>query len=163
MEINYLKDLEARPSRKEDQSTIRGYTESEITALSLQYNNGNSFPRAYHEYLYLAGKYCWAMEGSEGLKEEMSTFNFHLEVTGIVMDRPFVTFDVTGPGTEGFYIIYLDEGVEDPNVYRVNMGEPYERVALGLDDIEDMEISFSNYINGCVLWQTDPNNKYYNP
>ena len=81
----------------------------------------------------------------------------------IIINRPFVTFDVTGPGNEGFYIIYLDEDNLNPNVYLVSMDTPEDRTALGVNAIESMNISFSDYINRSVLWQVDPNNKYYNP
>ncbi|NQX86328.1 MAG: SMI1/KNR4 family protein [Flavobacteriaceae bacterium] len=162
MEIQYLTELEAKPKRNAQTSPVEGYSESEIIQLEQSFNNGNTFPRAYREYLFLAGKFSWILEQGEELPELMSSFNFYLEPTGIVMTRPFVPFGVTGPGHEGFYICYLDEG-DDPSVHIVYMADPFEREARDLPEMELVHQSFSYFVNSCVSWQSSPENKFHNP
>ena len=60
MEIQYLKTLKDNPSKNpggtERPWTIEPIPLTEITQLEVLYNNGQLFPKALRELLYLAGK-----------------------------------------------------------------------------------------------------------
>jgi hypothetical protein len=54
--LTYLRDNPIKyPNDLEDQYPIKGIPLSEIEALETKYNNGNVFPKALRELLFLAG------------------------------------------------------------------------------------------------------------
>lgn len=55
MEIKYLKQLKDNPNLKPSIGPREGWEISKIEALEIKYNKGNPFPKAFREYLFLAG------------------------------------------------------------------------------------------------------------
>ncbi|MDR6761150.1 hypothetical protein J2Y38_001348 [Flavobacterium sp. 2755] len=66
MNIKYLQHLKdnpvAYPNDTELQFKIKGIPESEIQQLELTWNNGNLFPQALKELLFLAGDFCYVCD-----------------------------------------------------------------------------------------------------
>ena len=74
MEIKFMSKLEK--AQKLLGSGIRKpYNESQIKDLEEQFNKGKKFPRAFREYLFLAGEYQqhlrWASQHMKALKAYM--------------------------------------------------------------------------------------------
>lgn len=145
MKIKYLKELEE--NRKLAGWKNEGMTVNEIKKLEEEYLQGEEFPRAYREFLFLAGKHSyieadimdwdWMIEEAE---ERFEQYNISK------IKRPIWITDQLDQ-CEQFGFIYLDEGVEDPIIY--NCRPAY--VELGDKLIEPRpQGKFSNYINVCV-------------
>jgi hypothetical protein len=116
MEITYLKNLEFNPELVKGHP-MRGWDEDQILDLELKYNKGNSFPKAFREYLYLAGDYGgtgvinenWD-QLREDCKEDMKDF-------GVELDREFFIIDELD---SMYSIFFLDKNEEDPTIYIFN-------------------------------------------
>lgn len=95
----------------------KGWSEDQIQALELKYNEGKEFPRAFREYLYLAGEYGGTGVVDEDWDELREDCEFYMEEREIDLGRPFFVFDKL----DLYYsIFFLDENVEDPRVYIFN-------------------------------------------
>jgi hypothetical protein len=139
MTIEYLKKLEQ--NKKIGSQTIKGVSESEIKKVEAKFNI--KFPKAYKEYLFLAGKYAGNLPIMDTDDLETISSDWHQEImreemqeTGLdkQLTRPFWLFAESN-GCEVFYFFYLDENTEDPNVYLVNYGhQDRTRVIESLDD-----------------------------
>jgi hypothetical protein len=113
MEIKYLKKLELNPNL----SSIgprKGWNITQIEALEAQYNEGKLFPRAFREYLFLAGDF-----GNTGVVNEdwdwvRGRSDGNLKYFGYKLDRPYFVFE---DYDSQYFIFYLDETDEDPIVY----------------------------------------------
>ncbi|MGR3855157.1 SMI1/KNR4 family protein [Chryseobacterium indologenes] len=126
MTIEYLKKLKENPTIHG--RTIKGVSEVEIAKAETKFNI--KFPKAYKEFLFLAGE-------SRGLLPIMGTTDletissdWHHEIMQEELDettlnkqliRPFWLFAESNE-CEVFYFFYLDENTEDPKVYLVNYG-----------------------------------------
>ncbi|MBC8756926.1 hypothetical protein H2O64_19800 [Kordia sp. YSTF-M3] len=106
-----------------------------------------TFPKAYKEFLFLAGKHTfieadimdwdWMIEEAE---ERFEQYNIPK------IKRPIWITDQLDQ-CEQFGFIYLDEGVEDPIIYNCRPGY----VQFGDKLIKRRpQGTFSNYINICV-------------
>jgi hypothetical protein len=121
MDIEILKNLEANPHLEPSISVNKPMTLSEIASLELLYNlNGNPFPKAVKELLFLGGNYNWIFGSSDEfmqnfIREEMAE-------DGLVITRPFL---VLYNYDQSFGFVYLDEGVDNP-IYRyvLDWGDP---------------------------------------
>jgi hypothetical protein len=113
VEIEYLQLLKGTPKSHSEKFVNRGLSIEEIERLEILYNNGNPFPKSYREFLFLAGEFSWFFAGGDELEKLMRQCYSDLKYSQIVVNRPFVVYD-TNSG-EGYNIIYLDEGEEDPN------------------------------------------------
>jgi len=75
MDIKYLKQLNNYPTIKRGNtgyvSVLKPLTEEEIISLESTYSNGNAFPAALRELLYLAGNYCHVLDF--GLSDSQDT------------------------------------------------------------------------------------------
>ncbi|MCB0514952.1 MAG: hypothetical protein R2798_02165 [Chitinophagales bacterium] len=129
MEIKILKQMESTP--KLNGWVNKGLTIEEIQDLETLYNQGNLFPTALREFLFLAGNFpnigfglhdnIWRLQqrAREGLAD------YELEIT-----RPFFAFDHLD-SCSSFTLVYLDENQEDPDVYTAtpylieDFGEPF--------------------------------------
>ncbi len=116
MEIHYLKRLQQIPKLGEDE--LEGINLTAIEALETKYNNGNPFPTAFREYLFLAGEYDYLgghfdAPGYEWMQEKARA---ELAECGKTIDRPFFVTDQLDGCTQ-FGFIYLDENEDDPKVY----------------------------------------------
>lgn len=125
MEIEYLQKLVEYPARWPNDEGYRGEIISlsldEIVILEATYNNGNVFPKALRELLYLAGDFCYLLEWNAWSPEEemyqislQNSIVRYIENMGLNITRPFMGIDLAYPGN--FRIVYLDEG-DDPIVY----------------------------------------------
>lgn len=119
MEIIYLKKIVENPIL--DGFRNRKLSNDEIQKLEQKYNDGNEFPKAFREFLFLAGDFNnFAFDDlGEGLDELQKLANEELEMTGQKVDRPFFAFDVLD---SMYSVIFLDESEEDPKVYLI---DPY--------------------------------------
>lgn len=115
MKIEILKGLENYPGKgleKNEPLVI-----NEILELEQLYNQGNPFPKALRELLFLAGRDCNVLDygwhdTQQEIQEEAREW---LTERGLSISRPFFVIDVYNGG-EQFLFIYLDENLEDPEV-----------------------------------------------
>ena len=125
MEIKYLKYLEENPhrypNRTEDKYSNKRISLSEIEDLETNYNNGNPFPKALRELLYLAGEYCYMLDygvydSQSDLQESQreAITDYKQNIT-----RPFYVIDCYND-YQTFLFVYLDEG-DNPSVYEFTL------------------------------------------
>ena len=116
MNIQYLQEVKDNPIL-EDFTNI-GLSLEEIEALESKYNNGNHFPKAFREYLYLAGEFnnfafdamALGLDGLQDLvRKQLARYQQKI-------DRPFFAFH-QGYGGSVFTFLYLDENKDDPDLY----------------------------------------------
>ena len=139
MDIQYLKKLKENSTI--DGRPIIGVSETEIHNVENKFNI--KFPKAYCEFLYLAGKSCGELPIMDTADLKTISSDWHQEImreemedTGLdkQLTRPFWLFAESN-GCEVFYFFYLDENSEDPNVYLVNYAhEDRKRIIESLDD-----------------------------
>lgn len=125
--LTKLRDYPVDPKRG-SLFTNEGISETEIAQLEQTWNNGNPFPKALKEFLFLAGKYCYLCEILMDSQEEFQQFvrqrMLNNDEIGFVFSRPFYVIDTTpGYGGSNFGFVYLDENEEDPWMH-ANDGEP---------------------------------------
>lgn len=107
----------------------KGLSIFEIEKLEQKYNNGKKFPKAFREYLFLAGENNnFAFDDlGYGLDQLQKYVMEDLEKTKKTIDKPFFAFHVY----DGLYsVILLDETNEDPKVYMIDPFEALERSTL---------------------------------
>ena len=144
MEIKFMSKLEK--AQKLLGSGIRKpYNESQIKDLEEQFNKGKKFPRAFREYLFLAGEYGGTGVVDEDWEEIREDCEEDLEYCGYSMERPYFVFD----RLDGQYsIFYLDEEDEDPKVYIL---DPYGKKEGEFPLVRPSFIStFSGLINEAI-------------
>lgn len=124
---------------------MEGWSEDQIQALELKYNKGNKFPRAFREYLELAGGYGGTGVVYEDWDELREDCEFDMERFGVVLERSFFVFD---DRMDSYRIFFLDENREDPTVYILNpvRGE-HDREPLLKPSLNG---TFSNLINTAI-------------
>ncbi|GGE71372.1 hypothetical protein EV200_1175 [Pedobacter psychrotolerans] len=120
MEIQYLGYLrdnpDAYPNEIEDKLTIEPISLQEIASLEQLCNNGNPFPKALKELLFLAGASCYVLDyGVFDTQKELQEYvKEKMVLRNRTISRPFYAIDIYD--TEQFFFIYLDEG-DNPKVY----------------------------------------------
>jgi len=116
MEIEILKKLRDNPSYEGFDNEPLSL--EEIATLELDYNEGNSFPRALRELLYLAGRYCLVYDYGvyDTMQEIQEAGREWLDERGLEILRPFFILDVYNGGDQ-FLFVYLDEHTNDPLLY----------------------------------------------
>ncbi len=117
MEIKYLEVVRNNP--RINRFVNEPMTITEIEALEQIYNEGNKFPQAFREYLFLAGNFNNFTfddlgEGLDGLQKMAYE---ELDSTEQKVDRPFFAFDVYN---SQYSVIFLDETKEDPEVFLIS-------------------------------------------
>ncbi|MFY0484051.1 hypothetical protein ACI6PS_15750 [Flavobacterium sp. PLA-1-15] len=121
MNIELLINLRDNPLEYGSEENFRneGIPISEIVQLEQTWNNGNLFPIALRELLYLGGKFCYVLDtGWYDTQQEMQdAAREWLTENSRTISRPFYVIDIYNAG-EQFLMIYLDEG-DNPNVYNV--------------------------------------------
>ena len=157
MKIRFLHSL--KDNIQIGEREMRGITEEQITKYEEQLEL--RFPKAYKEFLFLAGEYPGSLKLLDGVstiedlvdkefkeyfKEDfLDLFNFN-EV------RPYWVFT---QGAQAFFFMYLDENDEDPMVHRVEffkIGE-YEQTTTGS--------TFSEFINDLVDYSIESYKAFY--
>lgn len=140
MEIKILKELKENFTRDGFFNQPLGYIEAtanhpddpfdeaitiqKISELEDTYNNGNPFPRALKELLYLAGDYCIVLDYSpkDSAGDLQEDVREELERCGYSISRPFFCFDSLSAYTNNeFAFVYTDVTVDDPLIYIANM------------------------------------------
>lgn len=101
-----------------------GIALSEIESMELALNNGQAFPVAFREYLFIGGKFD-SIGLSSGIHPGYTIkYGAILAKRGFNMDRPFFIFDVFEEAICMF--IYLDDG-DDPSVWLCSVDEEYDQ------------------------------------
>ena len=118
MEIQYLNKLKDNPISYGVliNLEIEGINLDEIQLLEQNWNNGNPFPKALKELLFLAGNYCYVCDYgvNENQQELQGSVRQDLLENERIISRPFYAIDVYS--TSHFLFIYLDEG-DNPTIY----------------------------------------------
>lgn len=162
MDIKFLEQLKNYPSKYPNdtdyQGTIEPISLQEIETLEQLYNNGNTFPKALRELLFLAGNYCYVLdygwnETEEEIQNELqiSARKWLLKYNKNI-SRPFFVIDVYN-GPEQFLYVYLDEG-NNPFVYQAFLPEQNN-----IKHFSSLNKSLSEYINSLI----DRVKQGYNP
>ena len=126
MNIEILTKLKDNPKRNPNklgyEFANEGLSVVEIEQLELDWNNGNNFPKALRELLYLGGAYCYCFSYSfYDTQNEMQIGQRELmQFRGHNLNRPFYIVD-SYEGSE-FLFVYLDEDQLDPAVYLYSSG-----------------------------------------
>lgn len=128
MEIKYLAYLRDNPkiSRFSNDLIYEPISLQEIAQLEQLYNNGNPFPKALKELLFLAGKYCLVLDyglrdTQQGRQEWVRKM---IANEGRSISRPFFAIDLYNAADQMLFI-YLDEG-DNPIVRNALYGEPLD-------------------------------------
>jgi len=141
MEIKYMKIVQKNP-------TVEGFTNeamsmAEIVSLEQKYNKEKPFPKAFREFLFLAGAYS-----NCGL--EMADFDYlqegsrdTLKDANKEINRPFFAFDHIND-CEHFGFFYLDDKDDDPKVY---VCHPYDK---NRDLVTHHGFTFTSLINEAI-------------
>ena len=118
MNIEYLTEVVNNPVL--DGFKNRPLSIEKIEKLEKKYNKGKEFPKAFREFLFLAGDFNnFAFDDlGEGLDKLQEIANKELDRTNQKVDRPFFAFDVYD---SCYSVIFLDETNDDPNVYHIDV------------------------------------------
>lgn len=152
MEIEYLNSLKENLKPRSVKSKSRGLSVERIVELENEINNGNNFPKAYREFLYLAGDYNpigldYAFEGlknGEDIPAIKRVAEIEMNKNRLSIKRPYVILHYYND--DDFIFIYLDEG-DNP--------QPY---AMVLNPLKGMDHTFpikgddslSSFVDGLV-------------
>lgn len=109
----YMKNLLNNPNLS-PYATLEGLSEEKIIALEAKYNDGNSFPIAFREYLSIAGIVSGTGVVDNDFDDLYERLEEHIGWTGYKIERPFMAFDKLDGQ---FTIFFLDEEKEDPDCY----------------------------------------------
>lgn len=129
MNIELMVNLKNNLSLPNTVAKSEGLTINEIETLEQKYNNGKKLPKAFREYLFLAGEYFNGGLDTlgEGLDQLQEYAKEDLKKTKQKVDKPFFAFHVY----DGLYsVIFLDEINEDPKVYMIDPFKALERSTL---------------------------------
>jgi hypothetical protein len=146
MNIKYMKLLQDNPVQTPDDTidfSIRSFDEplTEIKRLEDKYNQGNKFPKAFRELLFIAGEDCWARESAWSFEECMDDSKHRLEVeAGYDFGRPYFVFE-DGQSGDCARIFYLDEDDDDPVLHHVDYNSDWDDV----NDVETFDIQISDF------------------
>lgn len=147
MHIKYLKLLRDNPADHLQSSEYYfpndPMTINEIEYLEQKYNNGDKFPQALRELLFLSGKGSYVNDilyagnlnetpnPQEKMNDRLRAILTDVNNGTLPITRPFYIID-GGAGSGTFLFVYLDEG-DDPNVY--NSVIDYTEQTLDWEDI----------------------------
>lgn len=125
----------------------RGFSEEKIQKIESEYNKGNKFPKAFREFLYLAGDFNnFGFDDIEGILKLQELAKEELEITGAKIERPFFVFHQLS-GCEYFTFIYLDENTADPKTY---ICSPYYKSTPGEEFIKYNGFTFTALVNESI-------------
>ena len=148
MEIQYLKKLVKNATIKG--RSIVGVSEKEIQEVEKKFNI--TFPKAYREFLLLAGKRRGRLPLYDTADLETLAADWHQEIMWEVLESTNAKKDIKHPfcmfaesnGCEQFAFFYLEDG-EDPIVHTVDYG--WEEYTV---EIKSSKKTFSQYIDGRI-------------
>ncbi|WP_334126351.1 hypothetical protein [Empedobacter brevis] len=118
MDIKYMTEIKKNMKIPRKPWPNEGLSVAEIEKLELKYNQGKEFPRAFREFLFLAGENNnFAFDDlGEGIDELQNIAQEDIDFAGQQLDRPFFAFKVYD---SQYSVILLDEIDEDPKVYKL--------------------------------------------
>ena len=146
MELKYMNGLAGLKSYHN--YVPKGLTLNQIEQLETTYNNGNHFPLALREYLFVAGGDSPVVEtNASNLDELQQRLRGYLVEYSQQINRPFLAFENWNL-SQYFLFIYGDDTAEDPVIWMAYL-EP--------DDSEPNFLSTSGktlteYVNEKVSW-----------
>jgi len=127
MEVKYQILLNNNPRIKSLETDyinkIEPISIEEIMGLENGFNNGQPFPRALRELLYLAGKTCYVLNyiGDSQMDMQIKARSWlTLYNRSFSINRPYFVIDVYAY-KDNFLFVYLDENVADPIVYSADL------------------------------------------
>lgn len=85
-----------------------------IEEMEKEFNDAKPFPKAFREFLFLAGDFCYVHHSDADYREANEFVRESLTDHGFSLGRPFFVF-AYGPSEDIFF--YLDEGDDDPHLY----------------------------------------------
>lgn len=93
----------------------RGFSIDKIKQIESEYNHGKEFPKAFREFLFLAGDFNnFGFDDIDGIEALQEYAKEDMEMAGQTLNRPFFAFDVLD---SMYSVILLDEINADPKVY----------------------------------------------
>lgn len=93
----------------------RGFSIDKIKQIESKYNHGKEFPKAFREFLFLAGDFNnFGFDDIDGIEALQEYAKEDMEMAGQTVNRSFFAFDVLD---SMYSVILLDEINEDPKVY----------------------------------------------
>ncbi|CAA0155680.1 hypothetical protein [Tenacibaculum maritimum] len=147
MKLKYMQKLKDNPNLiGESWAVNKGLSKEDTLVLSDKFNGGKEFPLVFNEFLALAGEsngldIVAISDDFEQLREDCEE---SLEYTGYKMDRPYFVFDQL----DGQYsIFFLDEDMEDPDVYILF---PTGAYGSGEPLLRNVKYTFSKMINDAI-------------
>lgn len=115
MNIEYMTKVKENP--KINNFVNRGFSEEKILKIESKYNKGKKLPKAFREFLFLAGDFNnFGFDDIDGIIELQELAKEELEMAGQKVDKPFFAFSVYN---SCYSVIFLDEAKEDPKVYLI--------------------------------------------
>lgn len=127
MQIEHLKTYDANKANKKLRGRVaEGKSLTDIQALEAEFNQGNLFPKAFREFLFIGGNYTAISLGfvNGNFKGERDYFDREIRKRGIEIKRPYMVFTSNDDGTIWSFI-YLDEG-DDPQPWSGSIKESYD-------------------------------------
>lgn len=117
MTIEYLTKVKENP--KINNFTNRGFSEVKIQEIESKFNKGKKFPKAFREFLFLAGDFNnFGFDDIDGIIDLQELAKKELERTNQKVERTFFAFSVYD---SCYSVIFLDETEEDPKVYLIDV------------------------------------------
>ncbi|MDR6516087.1 hypothetical protein [Chryseobacterium camelliae] len=93
----------------------RGFSIDKIEQIESKYNHGKEFPKAFREFLFLAGDFNnFGFDDIDGIEALQEYAKEDMEMAEQTLNRPFFAFDVLD---SMYSVILLDEINADPKVY----------------------------------------------
>lgn len=143
MEIEYCTQYQQlRPKIIASESgSLEGLSESRITEIETAVNNGDAFPKALREFLYIGGLWNNIGVGGpvNGWWDKFQGYKKQLVSRGNLPSRPIFIFSSFEEVVASF--IYLDEG-DDPRPWNIALSDSGIDYEVTYDD-EGNEISFT--------------------
>jgi len=140
MEIHHLTSVVQNPTLCG--FTNRGLSMEQIQDLRVTFNNGKPFPKAFEEYLFLAGEFNnLVFDGPDTLEELQYEMAEAMEDYHQKMDRPWFAFNEVD---SNYGFIFLDEPDDDPKCYIL---EPRNAKAGGQNLVRQPGYTFTKMVN----------------
>ncbi|WP_294276610.1 hypothetical protein [uncultured Chryseobacterium sp.] len=93
----------------------KGFSIDKIKQIESKYNHGKEFPKAFREFLFLAGDFNnFGFDDIDGIEALQEYAKEDMEMAGQTVNRSFFAFDVLD---SMYSVILLDEINEEPKVY----------------------------------------------
>ncbi len=146
MELKYMNGLAGLKSYHN--YVPKGLTLNQIEQLEITYNNGNHFPLALREYLFVAGGDSPVVEiNASNLDELQQRVRGYLVEYSQQINRPFFAFE-NWNGCEYFLFVYGDDTAEDPIIWTAYL-EPDDRTP---NFLSTYGTTLTEYVNEKVSW-----------